>query len=163
MFLQKNNLGQIKDFTCPKCGSKRFVLSGSRLDCTNCDYSFKGIRPNKYGAVRTESKDGKVRDSKFESGVADDLLLRKKVGDIKDYESQYKVEMWAYRADGQPAFKVSHKVDFRVHNNDESFTLLEAKGYETDDYKWRRRFLEKLWLPLHPDHTYEVVKQGRMK
>lgn len=114
---------------------------------------------NKYGAKRTTAKDGIKRDSKYEASIADELLLRKQAGDIKDYDSQYKVEMWAYREDGLPAFKVQHKIDFRVHENDGSFTLLEAKGVETADYIWRRKFLEHIWLPAHPDHKYEVRKQ----
>lgn len=114
---------------------------------------------NKYGAIRTVAKDGLKRDSKFEASVADELLLRKKAGDIKDYDSQYKIEAWCYRENGLPAFKVSHKVDFRIHHNDGSFELYESKGVETTDYKWRRKFLEQIWLPDHPDHTYTVVKQ----
>lgn len=117
------------------------------------------FKTNKYGAKKTTAKDGFKRDSKFEASVADDLLLRKQVGDILDYESQFKVEMWAHRSDGTPAFKVSHKVDFRIHHNDGSFELLEAKGVETADYKMRRKFLEYLWLPDHLDHIYTVVKQ----
>jgi hypothetical protein len=113
---------------------------------------------NKYGAKRTEFN-GRKYDSKFEAGVAQELDLRLKAGDIKAIEPQYKVEMWVYREDGQKAFKVSHKVDFRVENNDGSFELVEAKGVETTDYRWRRRCLEELWLPLHLDHTYTVVKQ----
>ena len=113
---------------------------------------------NKYGAKRTEFN-GKKYDSKFEASVAQDLELRKKAKDIKDYETQYKVEIWCYRENGLPAFKVSHKVDFRVHHFDNSFELLEAKGVETPDYKWRRKFLEEIWLKEHLDHTYTVVKQ----
>lgn len=116
---------------------------------------------NKYGAKRTIANDGFKYDSKFEAGVADELLLRKKAKDIKDYERQYKVEIWCYRENGLKAFKVSHKVDFRIHHNDGSFELLEAKGVETADYKMRRKFLEEIWLPDHLDHTYTVVKQRR--
>lgn len=114
---------------------------------------------NKYGAKRSTAKDGIKRDSKYEASVADELLLRKRAGDIKDYESQYKIECWAYRGDGTKAFKVSHKVDFRITHNDNSYELLEAKGAITGDYQWRRKFLENIWLPEHPDHTYTVVKQ----
>lgn len=113
---------------------------------------------NKYGAKKTEFN-GYKYDSKFEASVAQELELRKKAGEIKDYEQQYKVEMWAHRSDGTPAFKVSHKVDFRVLHNDGSYELMEAKGVETADYKMRRKFLEELWLPEHLDHTYTVVKQ----
>lgn len=114
---------------------------------------------NKYGAKSTVAKDGLKRHSKYEASVADELLLRKQAGDIKDYDSQYKVEMWAHRKDGTPAFKVTHRIDFRVHLKDGSYELLEAKGAETADYKMRRKFLEHIWLPEHPDHTYTVVKQ----
>lgn len=113
---------------------------------------------NKYGAKRTEFN-GKKYDSKFEASVAQELELRKKAGDIKDYETQFKVEMWAYDANGKPAMKVTHKVDFRVHLNDGSYELLEAKGVETSDYKMRRKWLETFWLPFNLDHTYTVVKQ----
>lgn len=116
------------------------------------------FKQNKYGAKKTVYGDRRY-DSKFEASVAADLDLRKRAGDIKDWESQFKVEMWAYTASGRPAFKLSHKVDFRIHHNDGSYELLEAKGVETADYKMRRKFLENLWLPENPDHTYTVVKQ----
>lgn len=115
---------------------------------------------NKYGAKRTEFN-GYKYDSKFEASVAQELELRKKAGDILDYEQQFKVEIWCYRENGLPAFKVSHKVDFRVHLTDGSYELLEAKGVETTDYKMRRKFLEEIWLKDHLDHVYTVVKQGR--
>lgn len=104
---------------------------------------------------------GNVYDSKFEAGVAAQLEKQKAAGEILDYETQYKVEMWAHRPDGVPAFKVSHKIDFRVHHKDASYELVEAKGVETADYKMRRKFLECIWLPMHKDYTYTVVKQAR--
>lgn len=159
MFRQQKSLGSIQSFTCPKCKSNRFRLSGTKLNCTNCDYQTKTSQANKFGAKRTEANDGVKRDSKYEAAVANELLFRKKVGDIKDYDSQYKIEAWAYRKNGLPAFKVSHKIDFRIHNTDGSYELLEAKGAETSDWRWRRKFLEELWLPDHPDHTYKVIKQ----
>ena len=113
---------------------------------------------NKYGAKRTEYN-GRHYDSKFEAGVAQELDLRLQSKEIVAVEPQYKIEIWCYREDGTKAFKVSHKVDFRVENKDGSFELVEAKGVETSDYKWRRKFLEEIWLPEHPDHTYTVVKQ----
>ena len=116
---------------------------------------------NKYGAKRTIAKDGIKRDSKFEASVADELILRKQAGDIKDYDSQFKVEMWAYDKNGNKAMKKTHKVDFRIHHNDGSYELYEAKGVETSDYKDRRKWLETFWLPFNLDHTYTVVKQRR--
>lgn len=117
-------------------------------------------RGNKFGARRSEFM-GIQYDSKFEASVAQELELRKKAGDILDWERQYKIEAWAYRKDGEKAFCVNHKVDFRVHHKDGSYELVEAKGVETADYRMRRRFLEQLWLPEHPDHTYTVIKQAK--
>ncbi len=113
---------------------------------------------NKYGAKRTQFN-GRAYDSKFEAGVAQELELRKKAGDIVDYDTQFKVEMWAYDQNGDKAMRVTHKVDFRIHHNDGSYELYEAKGFEAPDYRMRRRWLEVFWLPFNPDHTYTVVKQ----
>lgn len=107
--------------------------------------------------------DGYRYDSAFEAGVAQELDLRKKAGDIKDWERQFKVEMWAHLPDGTPAMKKCHKVDFRIHNHDGSYTLLEAKGWETPDYQERRRWLDNLWLPIHLDHDYQVVHQQKRR
>lgn len=113
---------------------------------------------SKYGARKSEFK-GKRFDSKFEAGVAQELERQKLAGDILDYDTQYKVEIWAYDKNGKPAMKKMHKIDFRVHHKDGSFELIEAKGMELPDWKDRRRWLETFWLPEHPDHTYTVVKQ----
>lgn len=113
---------------------------------------------NKYGAKRSEYN-GRHYDSKFEAGVAQELNLRLKAHDIAAVDPQFKIECWCYRADGTKAFLVKHKVDFRITLNDGSYELIEAKGVETDDYKWRRKFLENIWLPEHPDYIYTVIKQ----
>lgn len=118
---------------------------------------------SKFRSEKTEFN-GRKYDSKFEAGVAYELELRKRAGEIKDYECQFKVEMIPYDRHGQPCprLKVTHKIDFRVHELDGSFTLLEAKGAETTDWRRRLKWLEDIWLPEHPDHVYQVVKdRGR--
>jgi hypothetical protein len=152
-------------FTCTECGSTRGLFKGGSLICTNCDtviYSAK-TRKNKFNAVRTVAKDGIKRDSKFEASVADELYLRKLAGDIKDYESQYKVEMHICNSKGEPVKKVSHKIDFRIHHNDNSYELYEVKGVSTSDWVMRRDLLELIWLPDHPDHTYTVRFQNKIQ
>lgn len=157
MYTQQSTTSPIKSAECPACKSKRLMLKGGKLSCTNCGESI-GATANKYGAKRTEFQ-GKIYDSKFEAGIAAELETRKRAKDIKDYETQYRIEAWAYRSDGTKAFMVRHKVDFRIHHNDGSYELYEAKGVETSDYKWRRKFLEEIWLPEHKDHIYTVIKQ----
>lgn len=113
---------------------------------------------NKYGAKKTVML-GRRFDSKFEASGALGLESQKQAGLIKDYDCQFKAIMPIYDANGRKVHEVSHKIDFRAHNNDGSYTLIEYKGVETADYKFRRKLLEKIWLKEHPDHTYEVVYQ----
>ena len=118
----------------------------------------QSYRQNKFNAKRTKYN-GRVYHSKFEASIAQEMDLRKKAKDIKDWEPQFKVEIWAYNKDGDPVIKKTHRVDFRIEHNDGSYELVEAKGVETPAYKETKRWLEKLWLPENPDHTYTVVRQ----
>lgn len=49
------------------------------------------------------------------------------------------------------------RVDFRVHENDGSFTLAETKEFETADYKIEKKLIESVWLKDHLDYSYVVV------
>ena len=159
MYKQQTEPDPMKAAVCPECDSNRLIYGTGKLVCSNCGHVIAKAKFNKFGAKRTEFN-GKSYDSKFEASLAQDLEMRKQAKDIKDYDTQYRIEATAYRKNGLPAFTVRHKVDFRIHHNDGSYELMEAKGVETADYKHRRRFLEELWLPDHPDHTYTVIKQN---
>jgi hypothetical protein len=119
---------------------------------------YRTRKSNKYGAKKT-TYNGYKYDSKFEASVAQELELEKRAGNIKDFDRQYRVDMYAYSQCLTRKMKKSHKVDFRVHNNDGTFTLLEAKGLPTQDWKDRVKWLDNFWLPLHPDHDYVVEYQ----
>lgn len=158
MYKEQRGLGGVNKMICPECNSNRFTYSFTKLTCNNCGWEEKQTS-NKFGAKRTVSKDGVKHDSKFEATQADELRLRKIGGDIKDYESQFKAIMPIYNQHGRKVHEVSHRIDFRVLHNDNSYELIETKGAETTDWRFRRKLLEKLWLPEHPDHTYTVIKQ----
>lgn len=113
---------------------------------------------SKYNAIRT-NYGGYNYPSKLEARQAAELDLLLKAGEIKDWERQYKVEFDCIRTDGIETNLGSHKVDFRVHELDGTFTLIETKGMMTADYMLRKRMLEKLWLPVHRDHVYKIVKR----
>ena len=49
-------------------------------------------------------------------------------------------------------------VDFRISDNDGSLELVEAKGFETRDWKMVRDEIEVLWLPERLDYRYTVAK-----
>lgn len=160
MYSQSTIAKPTNEAKCPECGCTRLRYGQGKLICTDCEYVIhSNNRRNKFNATKTTFKDIKY-DSMFEAEVAAELDILKKSGAIKDWERQFKVVMWAHRPDGEQAFSVSHKVDFRVHNLDGSYELIEAKGVETDDYKMRRKFLENIWLPMNLDHTYTVRKQS---
>jgi hypothetical protein len=115
----------------------------------------KGSAPmasNKYHA-KTCFYNGFWYDSKFEANYAMSLDMRLKAKDIDSWERQYPVRI-IYNGE-----KIcSLWVDFRVKQKDGSYELVEVKGFETDVYKLKKRLLEIMWLPDHPDHTYLVVK-----
>lgn len=108
--------------------------------------------PAKYRNVRQTYK-GYAYHSKAEANYAMYLDSEKQAGRIKDWERQYKVELRANRI-----LICNYYVDFRVLNNDDSYELVEVKGYSTDLYRMKRKLLEALWLPEHLDHKYTVIK-----
>jgi len=109
---------------------------------------------NKYNATST-FYDGYWYDSKFEANQAMELDWRKKAGDIRDWERQFKIEI---RNPKTGELLRNHKVDFRITHNDGSYELIETKGVETEGWKAIRIELEVLWLPDHLDYKYTVVK-----
>jgi hypothetical protein len=115
------------------------------------------LKRNKYNAVRT-SYNGYNYPSKLEASQAAELDLLLKAKRIKAWDRQFKVEIYAKTLQGDKVHVCDHKIDFRVYELDGSYTLIEAKGVETSDYKWRRKMLELFWLPEHLDHAYQVVK-----
>src|ERR1035437_9847541 len=110
-------------------------------------------KANKYHA-KSCWYEGYMYDSMFEANYAMNLDWRKKAKDIKDWERQYPVTI---EANGEKI--LTTKVDFRVQHNDKSFELVETKGFETPDYKIKKRLIEVIWLPLHLDHCYTLVKE----
>lgn len=93
-------------------------------------------------------------DSKFEASYAQELDLRLKAKEIAGWERQFKISI-----DINDRHICNYFCDFRILNNDGSYELVETKGFETEAYRLKRKLLEVVWLPLHPDHTYTVIKQ----
>lgn len=122
--------------------------------------AYKTRKSNKYGAKKTVY-DGYKYDSKFEAAVAEDLTLEKRAGNILDFDRQFRLDIYAYSQCGTRKMKKSHKVDFRVHNLDGTFTLLEAKGFETREWREIVKWIDNFFLPLNPDYEYVVEYQKK--
>ena len=157
-YRQSNQPDVMKAAVCPKCGCKRLLYKSSSLICTDCNHVI-GKTYNKFNAKRTEFN-GKIYDSKYEASVAQDLETRKLAKDITDYDTQFRLDVNVCNSKGEIVCSKRHKVDFRIHHNDGSYELLEAKGMITADYQWRRDIVVAIWLSEHKDYIYTVVKQN---
>lgn len=106
-----------------------------------------------YGYYKT-AKCG-VYDSKFEAGYAQELELRKKAKDIKDFEAQKVLELIV-----NGYVVCTYKIDFIVYHNDGLTEYVETKGISTE--KWKLKW--KLFTALYsdkPDVKCSVVFQGK--
>jgi hypothetical protein len=135
--------------------SHRYFVDADTHDAVCLCGKVKGSKPmksNKYNAV-TCHYNGFWYDSKFEAQYAMQLDMRLKAKDILSWERQYPVRIMF---NGEKICTLW--VDFRVKKLDGSYSLDETKGWETDVYKLKKRLLEIMWLPFHPDHEYNLIK-----
>lgn len=112
---------------------------------------------NKYHAKKTEFN-GLTYDSKFEAGVAADLELRKKAGEIVKIERQVPLEL---RLHGK--LWRTWKIDFVAHLPDGSREFIEAKGMVLPDFKMKFDFFEIVFdkdFRQHMEDKIMLVKQG---
>jgi len=142
----------MKSAECPECHSKRLMLKGGKLICTNCDHVI-GATFNKYGAKKS-TYNGYNYDSKFESQIAQDLDLRLKAGDIKEVKKQVKIDLQAY---GKHI--TNYFIDFVIVLNDGTNEYIEVKGYETDVWKMKWKMFEAKINQEEPQATLTVIKQ----
>lgn len=111
-------------------------------------------------AKKSNTVHGKF-DSGFEGTCYEELLLMQKAGEFTHIERQFKIRIPIYLKDGTVSSYVNHKVDFCCASPDGSFLLVEAKGREFPDWKWRKRLLEEVWLKENPEYEYEIWKDNR--
>ena len=104
---------------------------------------------------------GFVYDSAFEASIAKKLRLLVRAGEYRGFDNQYKCVMNAHGGDGEIVWTRTHKVDFRLHNNNGSYTLLEAKGFETAAHKEIQKWLKVFWLPANLEYDYKKVYQSK--
>lgn len=100
---------------------------------------------NKFGS---HSADG--FGSKLEAAVFSLLKTREALGEIRDIKRQQRVIL----QDGPRAVQISWRLDFSyVNGKTEELVFVEAKGFETVDYKLKL----KMWRFRKP-HSLEIWK-----
>ena len=100
---------------------------------------------SKYGAIRTELG-GYTYASKLEATYAQQLELRKKAKDIKDWERQPQVIVYVY---GIKMFQ--YKLDFKIIHNDYSEELVEVKGFPDKAFPLKWKVFTTVWNHEHPE------------
>lgn len=105
---------------------------------------------NSYYNVKKAGKN----DSKFEAGVAQELTLLKRAGEIKDFEEQVTIplEVNGYHI-------CNYKIDFVIKHNDGIVEYREAKGFTTDVWKLKWKIFEALYDK--PGNVLTVEYQGK--
>jgi hypothetical protein len=116
----------------------------------------KESKAPKYGNRKTVV-DGITFDSQWESEVYMILKDMKRCGEIADFERQVPYVLQdGYEAGRRKILPIIHKVDFKVVLNNGGVELIEAKGFETETYKIKRKMFES----RYPNIPYRVVKKG---
>lgn len=99
-------------------------------------------RKNKYNAKKTVV-DGIEFDSKDESLYYLHLKEKKELGEIKDFDLQPEFELQpAFRKKGKKWLPIKYKADFLVFHHDGSIDVIDVKGFETADFKLKKKMFE---------------------
>src|SRR6266446_5172283 len=99
------------------------------------------LKNEKWRTRLTTIYNGFPYDSAFEAQYAMSLDWRVKAKEIKSWDRPYSIPIYV---NGEHI--LTTRVDFRIHENDGSFTLAETKGFETRDYKITKKSIEAVWL-----------------
>jgi hypothetical protein len=98
---------------------------------------------SKYHAKRTEI-DGITFDSKAEGEYYLHLKQQLKEGNIKWFELQPSFELQeGFRKTGRFIRPIVYVADFEVYYHDGSVEIIDVKGFETADFKIKRKLFEK--------------------
>lgn len=97
-----------------------------------------------------------VYDSKFEAGYAQELELRKKAGDIKDFEAHVKMPLHGRNGD----VVANYYVDFKIYNKDGTIEYVETKGRFSKVFKLKWK-LFKSEYGEDPNVTLTIISQGK--
>jgi Protein of unknown function (DUF1064) len=105
-------------------------------------------KANKYGAKKTEYQ-GRLYDSKHEAGIAQEMNLLVKAGEVVRVEPQRTFVLY-----GKNGGKIrTHRPDFLLTFKDGHQEVWGAKGFPTPT--WQLKL--KLFTDNYPDLTYIVI------
>lgn len=115
------------------------------------------FQTNRYISTKKVNVGGQKYDSKFEAGYGQELDLRKKAGDIKDYARQVKLDL---SVNGYHI--CNYYIDFVVTNKDGSKDYVELKGLSMPVFRLKWKLFEALFdtdFKEHPDDKMTLIMQ----
>jgi len=107
---------------------------------------------NKYGSTSHEYN-GRIYHSKKEAAYAQELDLRIKAGEVREWTPQFKISL---AANGRHI--CTYIPDFLVTFADGSQELHEVKGFATETYRLKRKILEATYLVEHPEIKFVEIR-----
>lgn len=113
----------------------------------------------KYGAKKT-TVGGIEFDSKAEAQYFGYLLERKKKGEIKDFTMQPEFTLLeGFKKNGKAFRPIKYIADFWVDYPNGEIEIVDVKGFETPDFKIKRKLFEKKY-PYPLTLVKHVKKHG---
>lgn len=112
---------------------------------------------NRWTTAKKQVINGIKYDSKFEAGYGQELELRKKAKDIKDFETHKKMFLTV-----DDVLIANYYIDFVIYHNDGTTEYVETKGYQTEVWKIKWKIFNALF-GRDPNVKITLVQQGKFK
>ena len=87
------------------------------------------------------------------------LDYRLLAGEFTEIIPQFRIKLYVYLPDNKRADLFTYICDFKCVRPNGTILLVEAKGMETELFKVKKRILDLVWLPDHPEYEYEIIKK----
>jgi hypothetical protein len=114
---------------------------------------------SKYGAIKTTIDDLQF-DSKTEGQYYIHLKKQQEEGEIVAFNLQPRFLLQdSFKKDGKHFRKIEYVADFEVIHRDGSVEIVDVKGFETADFKIKRKLFEKKY-PYRLSLVKYVKKYG---
>lgn len=96
-------------------------------------------------------------DSKFEAGYAQELEIRKKAKDIRDFAAHVRTPLVV-----NDNHVCDYLIDFVIQHNDGTEEYVETKGFATEVWKLKWKLFCALYQD-DPGKTITLIMQGKQK
>ena len=116
------------------------------------------LQKNRWSTSKKKIVDGKVYDSGFEAGYAQDLALRQKAGEIKKWERQVNLDLVV-----NGYIVCQYRIDFIVYYPDGIIEYVETKGYAFPVWRLKWKLFEALYSKKKNTRLLVVKQRDNFK